>query len=138
MDSINNNWKSIFLFSTIFFVLGYLVGNSFKGHKPMGGFFVSDGIKGMGNMGHILKGDGKNEHFIIREFKSNDGTIDITYESSSSSIDSEMDIDKIIKEAEGDSNMTITIDSSFSNGKKMIKVKVRKELLREEHNKLKN
>ena len=138
MDSINNNWKSIFLFSTIFFVLGYLVGNSFKGHKPMGGFFVSDGIKGMGHMGNILKGDGKNEHFIIREFKSNDGTIDITYESSSSSIDSEMDIDKIIKEAEGDSNMTITIDSSFSNGKKMIKVKVRKELLREEHNKLKN
>ena len=138
MDSINKNWKSIFLFSTIFFVLGYLVGNSFKGHKPMGGFFVSDGIKGMGHMGNILKGDGKNEHFIIREFKSNDGTIDITYESSSSSIDSEMDIDKIIKEAEGDSNMTITIDSSFSNGKKMIKVKVRKELLREEHNKLKN
>ena len=138
MDSINNNWKSIFLFSTIFFVLGYLVGNSFKGHKPMGGFFVSDGIKGMGHMGNILKGDGKNEHFIIKEFKNNDGTIDITYESSSSSIDSEMDIDKIIKEAEGDPNMTITIDSSFSNGKKMIKVKVRKELLREEHNKLKN
>jgi hypothetical protein len=138
MDSINKNWKSIFLFSTIFFLLGYLVGNSFKGHKPMGGVFVSDGIKGMGHMGNILKGDGKNEHFIIREFKSNDGTIDITYESSSSSIDSEMDIDKIIKEAEGDSNMTITIDSSFSNGKKMIKVKVRKELLREEHNKLKN
>jgi hypothetical protein len=80
-------------------VLGYLVGNSFKGHKPMGGVFVSDGIKGMDHMGNILKGDGKNEHFIIKEFKNNDGTIDITYESSSSSIDSEMDIDKIIKEA---------------------------------------
>jgi len=131
MDSINKNWKSIFLFSTIFFVLGYLVGNSFKGHKPMGGFFVSDGIKGMGNMGHILKGDGKNEHIVIKKFKNGESTIDVN-------INSEMDIDKIIKEAEGDSNMTITIDSSFSNGKKMIKVKVRKELLREEHNKLKN
>ena len=69
MDSINKNWKSIFLFSTIFFVLGYLVGNSLKGHKPMGGFFVSDGIKGMGNMGNILKGDGKNEHIVIKKFK---------------------------------------------------------------------
>ena len=128
MDSINKNWKSIFLFSTIFFVLGYLVGNSFKGHKPMGGVFVSDGIKGMGHMGNILKGDGKNEHFIIREFKSNDGTIDITYESSSSSIDSEMDIDKLIKEAEGDPNMTIKIDSTSKGGKKEIRIEVRKEI----------
>ncbi|HIF49783.1 MAG TPA: hypothetical protein EYQ68_07905 [Cytophagales bacterium] len=138
MDSKNNNWKSIFLFSTIFFVLGYLVGNSFKGHKPMGGVFLSDDIKGMDHMGNILKGDGKNEHFIIKEFKGEDGTIDIDITSSSTAFDSEMDIDKIIKEAEGDPNMAITIDSSFSNGKKMIKVKVRKGLLHEEHNKLKN
>ena len=121
MDSINNNWKSIFLFSTIFFILGYLVGNSFKGHKPMGGVFISDDIKGMDHMGNILKGDGKNEHIIIKKFKNGKGTIDVN-------IDSEMDIDKIIKEAEGNPNMTIKIDSILEDGKKEIRVEVRKEI----------
>ena len=121
MDSINKNWKSIFLFSTIFFILGYLVGNNFKGHKPMGGFFVSEDIKGMDHMGNILKGDGKNEHIVIKKFKNGKGTIDVN-------IDSEMDIDKLIKEAEGDSNMTIKIDSTLKDGKKEIRVEVRKEI----------
>lgn len=121
MESINNNWKSIFLFSTIFFILGYLVGNSFKGHKPMGGVFISDDIKGMDHMGNILKGDGKNEHIIIKKFKNGKGTIDVN-------IDSEMDIDKIIKEAEGNPNMTIKIDSTLKDGKKEIRVEVRKEI----------
>lgn len=121
MDSINNNWKSIFLFSTIFFILGYLVGNSFKGHKPMGGVFISDDIKGMDHMGNFLKDDGENEHIIIKKFKNGKGTIDVN-------IDSEMDIDKIIKEAEGDPNMTIKIDSTLKDGKKEIRVEVRKEI----------
>ncbi len=121
MESINNNWKSIFLFSTIFFILGYLVGNSFKGHKPMGGVFISDDIKGMDHMGNILKGDGKNEHIIIKKFKNGKGTIDVN-------IDSEMDIDKIIKEAEGNPNMIIKIDSTLKDGKKEIRVEVRKEI----------
>ena len=121
MESINKNWKSIFLFSTIFFILGYLVGNNFKGHKPMGGFFVSEDIKGMDHMGHILKGDGKNEHIVIKKFKNGEGTIDVN-------IDSKMDIDKIIKEAEGDPNMTIKIDSTSKDGKKEIRVEVRKEI----------
>ena len=92
MESINKNWKSIFLFSTIFFILGYLVGNSFKAHKPMGGVFISDDIKGMDHMGNFLKDDGENEHIVIKKFKNGKGTIDVN-------IDSEMDIDKIIKEA---------------------------------------
>jgi len=121
MESINNNWKSIFLFSTIFFILGYLVGNSFKGHKPMGGVFISDDIKGMDHMGNILKGDGKNEHIVIKKFKNGEGTIDVN-------IDSEMDIDKIIKEAEGNPNMIIKIDSTLKDGKKEIRVEVRKEI----------
>jgi len=121
MDSINNNWKSIFLFSTIFFILGYLVGNSFKGHKPMGGVFISDDIKGMDHMGNFLKDDGENEHIVIKKFKNGKGTIDVN-------IDSEMDIDKIIKEAEGDPNMTIKIDSTLKDGKKEIRVEVRKEI----------
>ena len=121
MESINKNWKSIFLFSTIFFILGYLVGNSFKGHKPMGGVFISDDIKGMDHMGNILKGDGKNEHIVIKKFKNGEGTIDVN-------IDSEMDIDKIIKEAEGNPNMTIKIDSTLKDGKKEIRVEVRKEI----------
>jgi predicted proteasome-type protease len=121
MDSINNNWKSIFLFSTIFFILGYLVGNSFMGHKPMGGVFISDDIKGMDHMGNFLKDDGENEHIIIKKFKNGKGTIDVN-------IDSEMDIDKIIKEAEGDPNMTIKIDSTLKDGKKEIRVEVRKEI----------
>jgi predicted proteasome-type protease len=121
MDSINNNWKSIFLFSIIFFILGYLVGNSFKGHKPMGGVFISDDIKGMDHMGNFLKDDGENEHIIIKKFKNGKGTIDVN-------IDSEMDIDKIIKEAEGDPNMTIKIDSTLKDGKKEIRVEVRKEI----------
>ena len=121
MDSINKNWKSIFLFSTIFFILGYLVGNNFKGPKPMGGVFIGDNIKGMDHMGNILKGDGKNEHIIIKKFKNGEGTIDVN-------IDSEMDIDKLIKEAEGDPNMTIKIDSTLKDGKKEIRVEVRKEI----------
>jgi len=128
MDSINKNWKSIFLFSTIFFVLGYLVGNSFKGHKPMGGFFVSDGIKGMGNMGHILKGDGKNEHIVIKKFKNGESTIDVNINSEMDIDKIEMDIDKLIKEAEGDPNMTIKIDSTSKGGKKEIRIEVRKEI----------
>ena len=130
MDSINKNWKSIFLFSTIFFVLGYLVGNSFKGHKPMGGFFVSDGIKGMGHMGNILKGDGKNEHIVIKKFKNGESTIDVNIQEHMMGIheDSEMDIEKLIKEAEGNPNMTIKIDSTSKDGKKEIRVEVRKEI----------
>jgi|AP95_1055475.scaffolds.fasta_scaffold00439_7 hypothetical protein len=128
MDSINKNWKSIFLFSTIFFVLGYLVGNSLKGHKPMGGFFVSDGIKGMGNMGHILKGDGKNEHIVIKKFKNGESTIDVNINSEMDIDKIEMDIDKLIKEAEGDPNMTIKIDSTSKGGKKEIRIEVRKEI----------
>ena len=130
MDSINKNWKSVFLFSTIFFVLGYLVGNSFKGHKPMGGFFVSDDIKGMGHMGHILKGDGKNEHIVIKKFKNGESTIDVNIQEHMMGIheDSEMDIEKLIKEAEGNPNMTIKIDSTSKDGKKEIRVEVRKEI----------
>jgi hypothetical protein len=87
----------------------------------MGGFFVSDGIKGMGNMGNILKGDGKNEHIVIKKFKNGESTIDVN-------INSEMDIDKLIKEAEGNPNMTIKIDSTSKDGKKEIRVEVRKEI----------
>ena len=72
-------------------------------------------------MGHILKGDGKNEHIVIKKFKNGEGTIDVN-------IDSKMDIDKIIKEAEGDPNMTIKIDSTLKDGKKEIRVEVRKEI----------
>jgi|TARA_B110000881_G_C18405506_1_gene428174 hypothetical protein len=122
MDSINNNWKSIFLFSTIFFILGYLVGNSFKGHKPMGGVFISDDINGMDHMGNVLKGDGKNEHIIIKKFKNGKGTIDVV------NIDSEMDINKMIKEAEDNPNMIINIDSTLKDGKKEIRVEIRKEI----------
>ena len=121
MESINKNWKSIFLFSTIFFILGYLVGNNFKGPKPMGGVFIGDNIKGMDHMGNFFKDDGKNEHIIIKKFKNGEGTIDVN-------IDSEMDIDKLIKEAEGDPNMTIKIDSTLKDGKKEIRVEVRKEI----------
>ena len=121
MESINKNWKSIFLFSTIFFILGYLVGNNFKGTKSMGGVFISDDIKGMDHMGNFLKDDGENEHIVIKKFKNGKGTIDVN-------IDSEMDIDKIIKEAEGDPNMTIKIDSTLKDGKKEIRVEVRKEI----------
>jgi len=129
MDSINKNWKSIFLFSTIFFILGYLLGNSFKGPKPMGGFFIGDRIEGMGHMGNILKGDGKNEHIVIKKFKNGEGTIDVDV-----NINSEMDIDKIIKEAEGDPNMTIKIDSTLKDGKKEIRVEVRKEIHKKHSN----
>ena len=39
-----------------------------------------------------------------------------------------MDIDKIIKEAEGNPNMIIKIDSTLKDGKKEIRVEVRKEI----------
>ena len=121
MESINKNWKSIFLFSIIFFILGYLVGNNFKGHKPMGGLFVSEDIMGMDHIGNIL-GEQKNEHIIIKKFKKGEGTIDVDV-----NIDGEMDIDKIIKEAEGNPNMTIKIDTLVDGKKQEIRVEVRKE-----------
>ncbi|MFL2501020.1 MAG: hypothetical protein ACJ0RO_04200 [Candidatus Neomarinimicrobiota bacterium] len=121
MESINKNWKSIFLFSIIFFILGYLVGNNFKGHKPMGGLFVSEDIMGMDHIGNIL-GEQKNEHIIIKKFKNGEGTIDVDV-----NIDGEMDIDKIIKEAEGNPNMTIKIDTLVDGKKQEIRVEVRKE-----------
>jgi len=123
MESINKNWKSIFLFSTIFFILGYLVGNNFKGHKSMGGFFVSENIKEMDHIGNILKGDGKNQHIVIKKLKNGEGDIDVDV-----NIDGEMDINKIVKEAESDPNMTIKIDSTSKNGKKEVRVEVRKKL----------
>jgi len=123
MESINKNWKSIFLFSIIFFILGYLVGNNFKGHKPMGGFFVSENIKEMDHIGNILKGDGKNQHIVIKKLKNGEGDIDVDV-----NIDGEMDINKIVKEAESDPNMTIKIDSTSKNGKKEVRVEVRKKL----------
>ena len=122
MESINKNWKSIFLFSIIFFVLGYLVGNNFKEHKPIGGFFISEDIMGMDHIENI-SGEHKNEHIIIKKFNNGEGTIDVDV-----NIDDEMDIDKIIKEAEGNSNMIIKIDSTSKNGKKEVRIEVKKEI----------
>ena len=122
MESINKNWKSIFLFSNIFFVLGYLVGNNFKEHKPIGGFFISEDIMGMDHIENI-SGENKNEHIIIKKFNNGEGTIDVDV-----NIDDEMDIDKIIKEAEGNPNMIIKIDSTSKNGKKEVRIEVKKEI----------
>jgi len=122
MESINKNWKSIFLFSIIFFVLGYLVGNNFKEHKPIGGFFISEDIMGMDHIENI-SGEHKNEHIIIKKFNNGQGTIDVDV-----NIDDEMDIDKIIKEAEGNPNMIIKIDSTSKNGKKEVRIEVKKEI----------
>lgn len=122
MESINKNWKSIFLFSIIFFVLGYLVGNNFKEHKPIGGFFISEDIMGMDHIENI-SGEHKNEHIIIKKFNNREGTIDVDV-----NIDDEMDIDKIIKEAEGNPNMIIKIDSTSKNGKKEVRIEVKKEI----------
>ena len=122
MESINKNWKSIFLFSIIFFVLGYLVGNNFKEHKPIWGFFISEDIMGMDHIENI-SGEHKNEHIIIKKFNNGEGTIDVDV-----NIDDEMDIDKIIKEAEGNPNMIIKIDSTSKNGKKEVRIEVKKEI----------
>ena len=122
MESINKNWKSIFLFSIIFFVLGYLVGNNFKEHKPIGGFFISEDIMGMDHIENI-SGEHKNEHIIINKFNNGEGTIEVDV-----NIDDEMDIDKIIKEAEGNPNMIIKIDSTSKNGKKEVRIEVKKEI----------
>ncbi len=122
MESINKNWKSIFLFSIIFFVLGYLVGNNFKEHKPIGGFFISEDIMGMDHIENI-SGEHKNEHIIIKKFNNGEGTIDVDV-----NIDDEMDIDKIINEAEGNPNVIIKIDSTSKNGKKEVRIEVKKEI----------
>ena len=87
----------------------------------MGGVFIGDNIKGMDHMGDVLKGDGKNEHIVIKKFKNGKGTIDVN-------IDSEMDIDKIIKEAEGNPNKTIKMDTTLKDSKKEIRVEVGKEI----------
>ena len=89
----------------------------------MGGFFVSENIKEMDHIGNILKGDGKNQHIVIKKLKNGEGDIDVDV-----NIDGEMDINKIVKEAESDPNMTIKIDSTSKNGKKEVRVEVRKKL----------
>ena len=65
----------------------------------------------------------KNQHIVIKKLKNGEGDIDVDV-----NIDGKMDIDKIIKEAEGDPNMIIKIDSTLKDGKKEIRVEVRKEI----------
>ena len=96
--------------------------NQFKEHKPIGGFFISEDIMGMDHIENI-SGEHKNEHIIIKKFNNGEGTIDVDV-----NIDDEMDIDKIIKEAEGNPNMIIKIDSTSKNGKKEVRIEVKKEI----------
>ena len=57
----------------------------------------------------------ENQHIGYQKLKNGEGDIDVDV-----NIDGKMDIDKIIKEAEGDPNMIIKIDSTLKDGKKEI------------------
>ena len=67
-----------------------------------------------------LKGDEKKEHIVIKKFENGKGTIDFNR--------NHKNYKKMIEEAEGDPNMTIKIDSTLKDGKKEIRVEVRKEI----------
>ncbi len=120
MSSINDNFKQILIFSVIFFLLGYLLGNN-SNNSVKGVFYSNDG-ESIGSKkefmihlddDHLSEGEG---HVIMKKLNSN-GSLDI-----------ETDIKKIIEKSNSEEGMTVTIDSTVINGKKQIKVEVRKEL----------
>ncbi len=120
MSSINDNFKQILIFSVIFFLLGYLLGNN--SNNSLKGVFYSDDDELTGtkkefmihlDADHLSEDEG---HFIMKKLNSN-GSLDI-----------ETDVKKIIEKSNSEEGVSVTIDSTVINGKKQIKVEVRKEL----------
>ena len=119
----NDNFKSIIIFSLIFFLLGYIIGGNTSDNKTKG-IFISDEISSLNSdkdfMIH-LDSDDKLEgsaHIIMKKLKSQNGEVEIEVDT---------DVDKILEKYSNDGSTFIKIDSTIVDGKKEIRVEVRKE-----------
>ena len=119
----NDNFKSIIIFSLIFFLLGYIIGGNTSDNKTKG-IFISDEITSLNSdkdfMIH-LDSDDKIEgsaHVIMKKLKLENGEVEIEVDT---------DVDKILEKYSNDGSTFIKIDSTLVDGKKEIRVEVRKE-----------
>ena len=119
----NDNFKSIIIFSLIFFLLGYIIGGNTSDNKTKG-IFISDEISSLNSdkdfMIH-LDSDDKIEgsaQIIMKKFKSENGDVEIEVDT---------DVNEILEKYSNDGSTVIKIDSTIVDGKKEIRVEVRKE-----------
>ena len=119
----NDNFKSIIIFSLIFFLLGYIIGGNTSYNKTKG-IFISDEISSLNSdkdfMIH-LDSDDKIEgsaQIIMKKLKSENGDVEIEVDT---------DVNEILEKYSNDGSTVIKIDSTIVDGKKEIRVEVRKE-----------
>ena len=119
----NDNFKSIIIFSLIFFLLGYIIGGNTCVKKTKG-IFISDEISSLNSdkdfMIH-LDSDDKIEgsaQIIMKKLKSENGDVEIEVDT---------DVNEILEKYSNDGSTVIKIDSTIVDGKKEIRVEVRKE-----------
>ena len=119
----NDNFKSIIIFSLIFFLLGYIIGGNTFDNKTKG-IFISDEISSLNSdkdfMIH-LDSDDKIEgsaQIIMKKLKSENGDVEIEVDT---------DVNEILEKYSNDGSTVIKIDSTIVDGKKEIRVEVRKE-----------
>ncbi len=119
----NDNFKPIVIFSIIFFLLGYLIGGNSSDNKTKG-IFISDEISSLNSdedfMIHLDSDNktGGTAHVIMKKLKSENGEMEIEVDT---------DVNEIIEKYGNDGSTIIKIDSSIVDGKKEIRVEVRKE-----------
>ena len=123
MKIVNDNFKSIIIFSLIFFLLGYIIGGNTYVNKTKG-IFISDEISSLNSdkdfMIH-LDSDDKIEgsaQIIMKKLKSENGDVEIEVDT---------DVNEILEKYSNDGSTVIKIDSTIIDGKKEIRVEVRKE-----------
>ena len=119
----NDNFKSIIIFSLIIFLLGYIIGGNTSDNKTKG-IFISDEISSLNSdkdfMIH-LDSDDKIEgsaQIIMKKLKSENGDVEIEVDT---------DVNEILEKYSNDGSTVIKIDSTIVDGKKEIRVEVRKE-----------
>ena len=119
----NDNFKPIIIFSLIFFLLGYLIGGNSSDNKVKS-LFISDEISSLNSdedfMIHLDSDNkiGGSAHIVMKKLKSENGEMEVEVETN---------IDKILEKYSNDGSAVIKIDSSIVDGKKEIRVEVRKE-----------
>ena len=119
----NDNFKSIIIFSLIFFLLGYIIGGNTSDNKTKG-IFISDEITSLNSdkdfMIHLDSEDKieGSAHVIMKKLKLENGVVEIEVDT---------DVDKILEKYSNDGSTFIKIDSTTVDGKKEIRVEVRKE-----------
>ena len=119
----SDNFKFTIIFSLIFFLLGYLIGGNSSDNKTKS-LFITDEISSLNSdkdfMIHLDSDDniGSSAHVIMKKLKSKNGEMEIEVDT---------DVNKILEKYSDDGSTVIKIDSTIVDGKKEIRVEVRKE-----------